>query len=134
MRAVVLDASVLWKFVLNAQGNPDVAELVRDEECEVFVPRLCDVEVASALRSALARGALDPDRVEEALQLYKGMHLERIEHLLLLSRILSLRDNFTAYDATYVALAEAAGAALHTADRRLARAVREHTAVEVVEV
>jgi len=46
---------------------------------------------------------------------------------------LGLRHNFTAYDATYVALAEALGATLLTADLRLARAVRTHTAVDVME-
>jgi predicted nucleic acid-binding protein len=45
-----------------------------------------------------------------------------------------MRDNFSAYDAVYVVLAEVFKAPLHTADLRLARAVREHTGVQVAEV
>jgi predicted nucleic acid-binding protein len=82
----------------------------------------------------IARGAMDEGRAQEALERYRGLSLERVGHELLLDRVLSLRNNFTAYDATYVALAEVLGAPLHTADLRLARAVREHTEVEVVEV
>ena len=49
-------------------------------------------------------------------------------------RIFALRDNFTAYDAASVTLAEAVGAVLFTADDRLARTAREHTDVEPVHV
>jgi len=40
----------------------------------------------------------------------------------LLTRVWELRDNMTAYDATYIALAEELGCELLTADARLARA------------
>jgi predicted nucleic acid-binding protein len=59
--------------------------------------------------------------------------LNRYEHGPILGRAFELRHNFTAYDATYVALAEALGAAFLTADLRLARAVRTHTSVDVME-
>lgn len=47
-------------------------------------------------------------------------------------RIFELRANFSAYDATYVALAEALGAELLSTDDRLARAVESHTAVALI--
>ena len=134
MRSVVLDASALGDFVLDAQGHRGVEEVLGREGYEVVVPHLCDIEVASGLRSMMARGVLDARRGAEALEFYRSLPLQRIGHLTLLSRILALRDNFSAYDATYVALAQAAGAELHTADQRLARAVRQHTDLEVVEV
>ena len=53
-------------------------------------------------------------------------------HEALLPRVLELRSNFGAYDACYVVLAERLGAELLTADERLARAVRAHTAIGVL--
>lgn len=131
---VVLDASVLGEFVLDPSSHPSLDELIRSEVCEIFIPHLCDVEIASGLRSRIARGAIDAVRASEALEHFGGLPLHRVGHVPLLSRVLSLRGNFSAYDATYVALAESLGAPLHTADHRLARAVREHTEVEVLEV
>ncbi len=134
IRAAVIDASALGNFLVDAAVHPDAVEILRSEDWAVFVPHLCDVEVASALRSMLARGVLGEGRAQQALEQYRGLPLERVGHEVLLDRVLSLRNNFSAYDATYVALAEVIGAPLHTADQRFARAVREHTQVEVVEV
>ncbi len=130
----VVDASTLGNVLLDAAVHPDAVELLRSGNYAVFIPHLCDVEVASGLRSMIARGVIDEVGAQEALEAYRGLSLERVGHEVLLDRVLSLRNNFTAYDATYVALAEVIGAPLHTADRRLTRAVREHTQVEVVEV
>jgi predicted nucleic acid-binding protein len=61
--------------------------------------------------------------------------VERYPHGPLVERIWSLRDNFTAYDATYLALAETIvehGAALLTSDARFANAARAHSDVEVL--
>ena len=134
MHVAVIDASALGNVLLDAANQPLVVGILRAEDWAIMIPHLCDVEVASGLRSMIARGELDERGAQEALELYRGLPLERIGHESLLDRILGLRANFTAYDATYVALAEAMGAPLHTADLRLARAVREHTEVEVVEV
>jgi predicted nucleic acid-binding protein len=65
---------------------------------------------------------------------YLALPLTRHGHAALLGRILALRDNFSAYDATYVALAERVGGRLLTADDPLARAVRTHTSLELVHV
>jgi predicted nucleic acid-binding protein len=48
-----------------------------------------------------------------------------------LPRVWELRANLTAYDAAYVALAEALGAPLLTRDRRLARAAGHGARVEL---
>ena len=70
-------------------------------------------------RSAIARQAL------------VDLHITRYPTLTLVERAWALRHNFTPYDAMYVALAEALGMRLVTADRRLAAAVRSHTRVGV---
>jgi predicted nucleic acid-binding protein len=73
-------------------------------------------------------------RAGQALALYAELPLQRFPHTPLLGRVFSLRENFTAYDAVYVALAEGLDAPLHTADARLARAARAHTELAVVEI
>ena len=53
-------------------------------------------------------------------------------HRALLGRALALRDQLTAYDAIYVAMAEATGATLVTRDARLAQATGHRARIEVV--
>jgi predicted nucleic acid-binding protein len=98
--------------------------ILTDLAADLHVPALCDVEVASALRGSLQRDLLSQGRAEEALGDYLDLPLNRHGHTLLLHRCFDLRDTLSAYDATYVALAEALDAQLLTADRRLARGAR----------
>jgi predicted nucleic acid-binding protein len=115
--AAVVDASAVGDFLRG---------LRRDlPEPPLHVPALCDVEVASHLRRLLRIGRLDVDRAAELLWLYLALPLTRHSHETLLGRVLELRDNFSAYDATYVALAERLDAPLLTQDEGFARAVRQ---------
>jgi predicted nucleic acid-binding protein len=95
------------------------------------VPALCDVEVAAGMRRGLLGGILSAERVAEAIADYLDLPLTRHGHQGLLARILDLRENFSAYDATYVALAERLDGDLLTGDESLARAARTHTRVIV---
>lgn len=99
---------------------------MRADGAELHVPALCDIEVSAALRRGLLAGLLTEERALTALVDYADLPLTRHGHQLLLARVLSLRANFSAYDATYVALAEQLRAALLTADGALARAVQAH--------
>jgi predicted nucleic acid-binding protein len=99
---------------------------------DLRVPALCDVEIAAGLRRALLGALVPPERAQLALDHYLLLPLTRHGHQALLGRVLGLRSNFSAYDACYVALAEVLGAELLTADERLSRAVRTHTAVGVL--
>ncbi len=134
MEAAVVDASALVGVLLDPRGHPGVTDLLAVEETELLVPHLCDLEVASALRKAVRRGVVHSPRAHGALSLYLDLPLSRFPHTALLPRVFALRENFTTYDAIYVVLAEAVGAPLYTADRRLARTVWEHTSVQTVEV
>jgi predicted nucleic acid-binding protein len=96
---------------------------------DLHVPALCDVEVSAALRRGLLAGLLTEDRAQAALADYTDLPLTRHGHQRLLARILSLRANFSADDATYVALAEQLRAPLLTADAALVRAVQTHRLV-----
>lgn len=99
---------------------------------DLHAPSLCDVELMAVLRRGLLAGRLGGARARAALADCLDLPLVRHGHRRLLSRVLELRDNFSAYDAAYVALAEELGAELLTADRALARAARRHTGVAVL--
>jgi predicted nucleic acid-binding protein len=101
--------------------------VLRSPEADLNVPALCDVEIVAGLRRAVSRNVAKPGRAELALSQYLDLPLIRHGHQSLLSRALELRENFGAYDACYVALAERLEAELLTADESLSRAVRTHT-------
>jgi predicted nucleic acid-binding protein len=75
---------------------------------------------------------LSAQRGREALEDLADLSVRRYPHDVLLPRVWELRANLTAYDAAYVALAEALGAPLFTRDRRLAGAAGHRARVEVV--
>lgn len=81
-----------------------------------------DSEVAHALRSKVLRGDISADDASRALGIWARLGIDRFAVTGLLGRVWALRPNLTAYDASYVALAEALGCSLVTADRRLSRA------------
>jgi predicted nucleic acid-binding protein len=114
----VVDASALGDYVRG---------LRRDlPEPPIHVPALCDIEFASQIRRLLQLRRLEFELAAELVWLYLALPLTRHWHEALLVRVLELRDNFTAYDATYVALAERLDIPLLTADGALARAVQQH--------
>jgi len=106
-----------------------VAAAVTAPDADLHVPALCDVEVIAALRRALLARALTERRAREAVTDYLALPLARHAHEPLLERALALRHNFSAYDATYVALAEGLRAELLTADDALGRAARRYVPV-----
>jgi predicted nucleic acid-binding protein len=96
------------------------------------VPHLIDVEIASALRRAAGARTLTAARGSRLLRTWAELGVTRYAAHTLLPRIWQLRDNFTSYDATYVALAEALNCALVTADARLSRSSGLRCTVTVV--
>ena len=92
-----------------------------------------DLEVLHALRRHILLDILSLERSSEALEDLKNIAFIRYLHTPLAQRIWDLRDNLTAYDAAYVALAEALDAPLVTMDARLARAPGTYVEVEVYE-
>ncbi|MEX0989834.1 MAG: PIN domain-containing protein [Actinomycetota bacterium] len=132
MRRTVLDASAVADYLIVDRPPGIVAASVRDSEIELLVPSLCDVEIVSVLRRLVRQRRLPAGVAEGMLRDYLTLRLVRFEHRPLVPRMFELRDIFTAYDAAYVALAEAADAPLVTADRRLARAAARLRTVEIV--
>ncbi len=99
---------------------------------QMHAPHLLDIEVVSALRRRLSADTLDLKRAEAALSAWRRIGLVRYPVVSHLERIWELRDNVTAYDATYVALAEALDCSLITADGRLSRAPGIHCSITLV--
>lgn len=128
---IVPDASVVLEVLLQTEVGRQLDERLLAEP-SLHVPHLLDLEVAQALRRYVALGDLSPERGEEALCDLLDLPFVRHSHDLLLPRVWELRHNLTAYDASYVALAELLEAPLLTMDRRMAGAPGLETLIEVV--
>lgn len=120
---IVADASALIDLLLNRPSAAATIEAIGERRA-IHAPHLVETEVLHALRRWVARGQLDAGRAKAALGDLGDLPLVHHAHAPLRERVWSLRDRLTAYDATYVALAEALDATLVTADGRLARAAR----------
>ncbi len=129
---IVLDASALLELLLVTASGRRLAERIRPAGISLHAPHLVDVEVAQAVRKYVLAGAISGERGRLALQHLAELDLERYSHTPFLQRIWALRENLTAYDATYVALAEALHATLLTSDQRIASAPGIQAAVELV--
>ncbi len=113
----VVDASVVVELLA---GDLDPARLGEEE---LAAPHLVDSEVTHVLRGLVRRGVLSEEQGDLVLEGFSQPTLTRFSADWLRARMWALRHNLTAYDATYVALAEVTGAtALLTTDSRLANA------------
>jgi predicted nucleic acid-binding protein len=128
---LVVDASVLVVALVDDDRDGDRAR-ARLLGQRLAAPEIVDLEVLSVLRRAVARGSVSPRRADLALTDLVDLPLQRIPHRALVRRCWELRDNLTAYDAAYVAAAEALEVPLLTGDRRLAAATGPTCSVEVL--
>ena len=129
---IVVDASALLEALLRTPAANVVEERLFAPRQTLHAPHLLDVEVAQVIRRYAANGEIDDARGRLALADLADLPLRRYPHDFLLPRIWDLRNNLTAYDAAYVALAEALDAPLLTRDRRLASAAGHHAQIELV--
>lgn len=129
---MVVDASAVIELLLRTPLGERVEARLFDRPVALHAPQLLDVEVLQVLRRFEARGELSATRGAATLRLLDELPVRRHPHAPLVPRIWTLRTNLTAYDAAYVALAEALGAVLLTCDARIGRAPGLHTVVEVV--
>jgi predicted nucleic acid-binding protein len=118
---IVVDASVVTHVL--AVEPPDGPVHGRlGEQDELHAPEVIDLEVVSALRGLVVRRRLDSDAADRCIVDLLDLAIVRYAHGALLPRVWELRSNLSAYDASYVALAESLEAVLLTADAALARA------------
>lgn len=116
---IVLDASVVVELLTNGSLAEALRQDLAGRDDSFIVPHLLDIEVMSAVRSLFAGRRIDSHRSDQILADLAALPAERFAHTPLLSRIWELRHNFTAYDASYIALAEATGSVLYTCDEKL---------------
>lgn len=129
---IVLDASAAVELVLRTPAAPAIDVWVFASGRSIHAPHVLDVEVAQAIRRIVDRGLLDAARGAGALANLSDLPIKRYGHRPLLKRMWDLRNNLSAYDAAYVALAEAIGATLITGDARLARSVGHAADIQLI--
>jgi predicted nucleic acid-binding protein len=129
---IVVDASALLEALLRTSSAKAVEDRLFAPRQTLHAPHLLDVEVAQVIRRYAANGEIDNARGRSALGDLADLPLRRYPHDFLLPRIWDLRNNLTAYDAAYVALAEVLDAPLLTRDRRLAAATGHRAQIDLL--
>lgn len=119
---IVVDASAVLEVLLQTSVAPKVNSRIFGAGETLHAPHLLDVEIAQVLRRYVLNSVISAERGAEALTDLADLPLTRYPHIVLLARIWQLRHNVTAYDAAYLALAEALDAPLVTRNRALASA------------
>jgi predicted nucleic acid-binding protein len=125
---IVIDASVLTDFLLGRREAVDTVtrELVGREHEPLHAPELVEPETLNAVRRLALAGSITQQRAGEAVADLANVRLVRYPHAPLRDRVWELRHALTAYDASYLALAEALDdPVLMTADRGLAAGARD---------
>jgi len=128
---IVLDASATIDWLLQTAVGREIEERIYSRGESLHAPHLLDVEVAQVLRRLVREGSVSAPRADQAIQDLLDLRVTRYPHFVFLPRIWRLRDNFSAYDAAYVALAEKLGATLVTRDARLASASARLVSIEL---
>lgn len=120
----VVDASIVVRLLQNRPEDGALRQRVG--ECrELHAPALIDAEVTSAVRGLLLASKIEvqvsAERGDQMLDDFAALPCRRYPMQPHQRRVLSLRHNFTAYDAFYIALAEALDMPLLTDDRKFAK-------------
>lgn len=127
---IVVDSAALVDALTAVAGTEDLRECLARNE--LHAPTLIDFEVVSALRGLTLGGHLSPARAEDLLTDLDDLRIERWPaEDPLRRRAFQLRQNLSAYDAAYVALAEALDCPLVTRDARLAGASGHSAQIDV---
>jgi predicted nucleic acid-binding protein len=129
---IVIDASALLEVLLRTPVGSAVEARITENAGELHAPHLLDLEITHALRRYALSRILGVDRCQRALTRLSDFPLYRHPHEHLVPRVWELRDNLSAYDAAYVALAETLLAPLVTHDQRLANSAGHRAQVELV--
>ncbi len=115
--SLVVDASAVAELLVSRDGGTRVARVILDRE--LFAPQLLVAEVVSTVRGWVLGGRLDPLRARGALDDFRALDVTLMPMMPLVDDMWLLRDNISAYDAMYVALARSLGLPLLTLDARL---------------
>jgi predicted nucleic acid-binding protein len=128
---IVLDASATLDWLLQTTAGQRIEHRMFSARESLHAPHLLDIEVAQLLRRLVRQGTVPANRADEAVRDLLDLRLTRYPHFVLLPRVWQLRHNFSAYDATYIGLAEKLRAPLITRDGRLAAAPGHAATIEL---
>ena len=126
---IVVDASAVLEVLVGQPNEALVLRLAREDA--LHAPHLLDTEVLHVLRRLEHRSELSAEQVGSARSRFDELSIDRYPHRPLSDRVWHLRATLSAYDATYVALAEALDATMVTTDRRLVGASGTEATIEV---
>jgi predicted nucleic acid-binding protein len=127
---LVLDASVAIElFARDRRPHPELRRRVLTGAAAA--PELMDLEICNVVRTMVLRGEARREEAAELVRDIRDAPVLRVGHRHLVDRVWELRDDVTAYDASYLALAEAVGVPLLTCDARVSRAGGHHAEVEL---
>ena len=129
---IVADASAITELLLQTELGIRVERRIYRDDDDLHAPHLLDVEVLSALRRLVRGDEVLAERAEEAIEDLGLLRIIRHGHLDLATRAWELRQNFTAYDAVYLALAESLDATVVTCDRPFGAAPGHSARIEVI--
>lgn len=129
---IVVDASVLANVVGDDGADGERARAEVRSVGEIAAPDLVDVETLAVLRKRWLAKTISARRFASAVDDLEALAIDRYPTLRFMRRAYELRDNVTAYDATYIALAEILECDLVTGDRRLAKAPGTRCAIRVL--
>ncbi|HEU5127779.1 MAG TPA: type II toxin-antitoxin system VapC family toxin [Glycomyces sp.] len=118
----VVDASVIVRLLLARKDDAKLREQFDNRTRILHAPNHLDLEVISAVVGMLKGAKLTEDRAREMVASYQRLRIKRHDVALLGGRLVTLRHNFTVYDAAYIALAEQLQMPLLTSDAKFARA------------
>jgi predicted nucleic acid-binding protein len=127
---LVVDTAAVLQALAARTPAPKLVERLA-EDGDLHAPHLIDTEVLHALRRMCRDGAIGDERAADTRRDFADLAIVRYPHEALSDRVWELRHNLTAYDATYVALAEALEVPLVTCDRRLANAPGHRAQVDL---
>ncbi|MCU1303179.1 MAG: PilT protein domain protein [Candidatus Sulfotelmatobacter sp.] len=128
---IVLDASAAIDWLLQTTAGREIEKRIYSRGESLHAPQVLDLEVAQVLRRLVREGAVSAPRSDLVIEDLLDLRVTRYPHFVFLPRIWRLRDNFSAYDAAYVALTEKLGATLITRDARLASASARAVSIEL---
>jgi len=129
---IVLDASAMLEALLPTASAAALQTRLFEPGETWHAPHLLDIELAQVIRRHSLDRNISAKQAAAAFANYADLTIQRHRHTPLLQRVWALRNNLTAYDAVYVALAEALSATLLTRDKRLANAAGHQARVELV--
>lgn len=130
---IVLDTSAAIELLLGLPLARQVQDHLERSEWQIAAPQLLEIEVLQVLHRRVRAGFTTLGEADEARQLMRDLNVRYFDHSTLADRVWQLRENLTAYDAAYVALAEGLEVSLLTSDARLANAPGHRASCILVE-